>query len=283
MNERRRHFLKISGALASGWALAPLAGCGTSQQLPGNTKDFGLQLYTLRDVLPNDPKGTLKQVAGYGYKLLEGYEGPMGLFWGMKNTEFKKYLDDLGMKMISTHCNWKEDLERKAAACAEIGMDHILCPYLGPQKDLETFRQFASQFNTAGRLCKQQGIRFGYHNHDYSFKKLEGEYPQDVLMQGTDKNLVDYEMDIYWVVAAGEDPVAWFNKYPGRFRLAHVKDRKGTESATLGTGSINFADILKHGRNKGLQHFIVEQEAYTGTTPLQAVEANARYMKNLTL
>lgn len=283
MYYKRRDFLKVSSALTAAWALSPLAGCGSAGNTRGNQKIFGLQLYTLRDVLPQDPKGVLQQVAAYGYKQIEGYEGPMGLFWGMKNTEFKKFIGDLGMQMVSTHCNWKEDLERKAAECAEIDINYILCPYLGPQKDLAAFRQFAAQFNKAGEMCKKKGIRFGYHNHDYSFKKVEGEYPQDVLMQSTDKDLVDYEMDIYWVVAAGEDPIAWLNKYPGRFKLGHVKDRKGSESVVLGTGTIDFARVLKEGREKGMKYFIVEQEAYTGTTPLKAVEDNAVYMKNLTV
>jgi len=99
-------------------------------------------------------------------------------------------------------------------------------------------------------------------------------------MQATDPWLVDYEMNIYWVVAAGADPVAWFNKYPNRFKLVHVKDRKGDESVVLGTGTINFPQILKEGHKKGVDYYIVEQEAYTGTTPLAAAKADADYMKN---
>jgi len=129
-------------------------------------------------------------------------------------------------------------------------------------------------------VCKKAGIRFAYHNHDYSFKQVEGQLPQDVMMQGTDPSLVDYEMDIYWVVAAGADPVAWFNKYPNRFKLVHVKDRKGEESVVLGTGTINFPQILKEGHKKGVDYYIVEQEAYTGTTPIAAAKADADYMKN---
>lgn len=112
--------------------------------------------------------------------------------------------------------------------------------------------------------------------------------PQDVMMQGTDPSLVDYEMDIYWVAAAGQDPIQWFNKYPGRFTMGHVKDRKKgagpkeTDASTvLGTGGLDFPQILKAGADKGMKYFIVEQERYEGTTPLKAVEANAAYMKSL--
>jgi sugar phosphate isomerase/epimerase len=287
MSIQRREFLKTAGLLSSGLMLtglgSSLAGCSSAKG--GNAsamrESFGLQLYTLRDVLPKDVKGVLKQVADFGYKEIEGYEGTMGLFWGMKNTEFKKYLDDLGMKMVSSHCNWKENFEQKAAQAAEIGMSYLFCPYLGPNKELDFYKKAAEDFNKNGEIAKKAGIRFGYHNHDYSFKPVEGQLPQDVMMQNTNADAVDYEMDIYWVVAAGQDPVAWFKKYPNRFKLAHVKDRKGNESVVAGTGTIDFPTILKEGQKQGLKHFIIEQEAYTGTTPINAVRDNAVYMKNI--
>src|SRR5690349_17431789 len=294
MSIQRREFLKTASFLASGLALtsvsSQLVGCGgnggTSTASPESpaataaTNNFGLQLYTLRDDMPKDPKGVLKQIASFGYKQIEGYEGPKGLFWGMKNTEFKKYVDDLGLNFVSSHCNWKEDFERKAGEAAEIGMKYLLCPYLGPNKELDFYKKAAEQFNKNGEIAKKAGIRFGYHNHDYSFKPIDGQLPQDVMMQSTSADTVDYEMDIYWVVAAGQDPVQWFKKYPNRFRLCHVKDRKGDESVVLGTGTIDFPTILKEGQPQGLDYFIVEQEAYTGTTPLDAAKADADYMKN---
>lgn len=289
MSIQRREFLKTASLLTSGIALtsisSKLAGCssahGSSSAAVNN--NFGLQLYTLREDMPKDPKAVLKQIASYGYKQIEGYEGPKGLFWGMKNTEFKKYVSDLGLDYVSSHCNWKEDFERKAGEAAEIGMKYLLCPYLGPNKELDFYKKATEQFNKNGEIAKKAGIRFGYHNHDYSFKPVEGQLPQDVMMQGSNADNVDFEMDIYWVVAAGQDPVSWFKKYPNRFRLCHVKDRKGTESVVLGTGTIDFSTILKEGQKKGLQYFIVEQEAYTGTTPLDAAKADAGYMKKIKL
>jgi sugar phosphate isomerase/epimerase len=290
MSYKRREFLKIAGALGSGFVLSSyLSACKTAAT--GTRKinqDFGLQLYTLRDVLPSDPKGILTQVASFGYKQIESYEGNKGMFWGMKNTEFKKLMDDLGMKIVASHCNINEDFERKASEAAAIGMTHLICPYLGPQKKLDDFKRFADTFNQRGEVCRKNGIRFGYHNHDYSFVPLEGQLPQDVLMQQTDKGLVDFEMDIYWVVTAGQDPNVWFNKYPGRFRLCHVKDRKKDASPSdkdasvnLGTGSINYSDILKTASQKGVSYYIVEQEAYENTTPIEAAKADAVYMKQL--
>ncbi len=283
---QRRDFLKTASLLTSGIALTALgsnlAGCSSAKvSSAAINNNFGLQLYTLRDVLPKDVKGVLKQVASFGYREIEGYEGPLGLFWGMKNTEFKKYMDDLGMRFVSSHCNWKTDFDRKAGEAAEIGMEYLLCPSLGAKKEISFYKKAADDFNKNGDIAKKAGIRFGYHNHDYSFKTVEGQFPQDVMMQNTNADTVDYEMDIYWVVAAGQDPVAWFKKYPNRFRLAHVKDRKGNESVVAGTGTIDFPTILREGQKQGLKHFIVEQEAYTGTTPINAVRDNASYMKTI--
>ncbi|TAL44557.1 MAG: sugar phosphate isomerase/epimerase, partial [Chitinophagaceae bacterium] len=137
-----------------------------------------------------------------------------------------------------------------------------------------------------GEICKKEGIRFAYHNHDYSFKTQEGQLPQDVMMINTDASIVDFEMDIYWVVTAGHDPIAWFKKYPNRFRLCHVKDRmknatEGFASCNVGEGSIDFVKILKVAKKQGMQYYIVEQERYDGTTPLKAAEVDAAYMKKI--
>ena len=288
-NMKRREFLQTTGFAASGIFLSSyLPSCKSASVSKEVRDNFGLQLYTLRDVLPDDPKGVLKQVASYGYKQIESYEhSKLGIFWGMKNTEFKTLMNDLGMKIVSSHCDINKDFERKAAEAAEIGMQYLLCPYLGPQKKIDDFKKFAETFNQKGEICKKNGIRFGYHNHDYGFVQLEGQYPQDVLMQNTDKNLVDFEMDIYWVVTAGQDPIAWIDKYPGRFKLCHIKDRKKGAtpsqrdvSVELGTGSIDFKKILIEADKKGMNYYFVEQEAYENTTPLAAAKADADYLKN---
>lgn len=275
---------------------ANLVGCGPAKSATGaaaganaaNTQPFGLQLYTLRDVLPQDPKGLLKQVASFGYKQIEGYEGPQGIFWGMSHTDFKKYMDELGLQFISSHCNTRQNFEQKAAQAGEIGMKYLINPYLGKQKTLDDYKRAAEEFNRNGEICRKAGLRFAYHNHGYTFEQQEGQYPQDVLMQNTDPALVDYQMDMYWVVTAGQDPDAWFKKYPNRFKLGHVKDRRkgapageANASVVVGTGSIDYSDVLKKARAAGMEYFIVEQEAYEGTTPIQAVEANAVAMRQL--
>ena len=287
---QRRDFLKTA---AKGIALTAitgkLMGCSSSSIFgSGNLKEFGLQLYTLRNEMPLDPRGVLKQVAAMGYKQIESFEGSTGIFWGMQNTEFKKYMDDLGMKIISSHHNIEKDFERTANEAAEIGMKYLIDPWVGPQKDIETFKKYADKFNRCGEICKKAGIRFAYHNHDYPFKPINGQMPMDVMIQNTDPSLVDFEMDIYWVVTAGEDPIHWFEKYPGRFHLGHVKDRKKKAplsdtdaSCILGQGQIDFAKILKVGQAKGLEYIIVEQERYDNTTAIKAAKEDADYLKKL--
>jgi sugar phosphate isomerase/epimerase len=288
MNNGRRDFIKQSGSIAAGLAITPLI---SKLMLNGDyakSKPFGLQLYSLRADMPKDPRGVLKQVASFGYKQIEGFEGDQGIFWGMTNTEFKRYMDDLGMNFITTHCNIDKDFEKKAAEAAEIGMKYLICPHKGMQKTIDDFKKIADDFNKKGEICKKNGIRFAYHNHEYSFAQLEGQLPQDVMMNNTDPALVDFEMDIYWVVTGKQDPITWLKKYPNRFRLGHVKDRiKGaTErdaSCTLGQGSIDYPTIVKDAKKLGMHYFIVEQERYDNTTPLEAAKDDAVYMKKLPL
>ncbi len=291
---QRRDFLKVT---AKGIALTAISGkllgCKSSSMLGGeggNLKDFGLQLYTLRDVMPNDPKGVLKQVSQMGYKYIESYEhDKLGMFWGMTNTEFKKYMDDLNMQIISSHCNINKEFERKADEAAAIGMKYLLCPSLENEKgmDKDACKKAADLFNAKGAVCKAKGIRFGYHNHDGPFlARAGGLIPEEFLLQNTDPSLVDFEMDIYWVVTAGQDPIEWLKKYPNRFRLGHLKDRKKNSplsqrevSVNLGDGSIDFKKILKVAKETGMEYYIVEQEKYEGTTPLAAAQTDAEYLK----
>lgn len=285
MNYERRKLLKNAASLGIGIALSPLL-IEESKKI----RRFGIQLYSVRDVLPADPKNVLRQLASFGYKHIESYEGPNGMFWGMGHTGFKKYMDDLGMTIIASHCDVKKDFRKKIDEAAAIGMKYLICPWLGAQKSIDDFKRFADQFNEYGRQCKEAGIRFAYHNHDYSFKTLNGEMPQEVLMKGTDPALVDYEMDIYWVVTAGQDPIQWLKKHPTRFKAFHIKDRSknpgpenGKNSVDLGTGSIDFGKILKGVVKEKMQYYFVEQEFYPNGSSIEAARTNAEFMKRIKL
>jgi sugar phosphate isomerase/epimerase len=284
----RRTFLQQGSLILAGTALAP----SMASAFSGSGKpltSFGLQLYTLRDDLPKDPKGILKQVAAMGYKQVESFEGEKGMFWGLGHKGFKSYLDELGMTIVSSHCDTSPAvLDKKAAEAAEIGMKYLINPWIGPQKTLDDYKKRAEEFNQAGETCRKHGIRFAYHNHGYTFVQQDGQYPMDILMANSDPKLVDFEMDIYWVVTAGADPATWLKKYPNRFRLCHVKDRqKGANpkeedaSVDVGTGSLNWSKILGKAKNAGMQYYIVEQEKYEGTTPLKSAAVDAQYLKKL--
>lgn len=285
MSISRRKFIKTAAAASLFSTSGILGACASGKKGIG---DFGLQLYTLRDVLPADPASVIRAVAEMGYKQVESFEGPQGFFWGMTNVEFKKLMDETGMKIVSSHTDIRKDFEMKAGQAAEIGMNYLIDPWEGPQESIDDFKRIADLFNEKGEVCKRNGIRFGYHNHDYSFVTIDGQVPQDVLMENTDPELVDFEMDIYWVVTAGQNPLEWFKKYPGRWKLGHVKDReKGTPlsekdvSVVLGTGSIDWPKILKAGMDQGMQYCIAEQERHVDMTSEEAARQGAEYLKGL--
>lgn len=308
MKNDRRKFLQVAGALTAGAFLFPHLACSdpstnsnnnsdgkmtadstaSPTMTKGNLDQFGIQLYTLREDFPKDPKGVLKQLASFGYHQIESYEGPGGIFWDMGHLEFKNYLDSLGLTMVSSHCDIKKDFEIKAAQAAEIGMKYLICPYVGPQTSMENWKKTTDRFNECGKICKDNGIKFAYHNHAYTFKPFSGMIPHDFIMDNTDPDLVDHEMDIYWVVTGGADPIKYLKKYPNRFRLCHVKDRmknvpaeEQSASCDLGTGIIDYPKILKVAKEQGMEYFILEQERYDNSTPLKSAEHGADYMKNL--
>jgi sugar phosphate isomerase/epimerase len=283
----RRQFVTKSSQAAALLALFPSVSCASKMvSSNGIFTDFGIQLWTLRDIINANPKDTISQIAKMGFTQIESFEGEKGIFWGMKPAEFKTFLDGEGLKIIGSHCNWKENLAQKAADVASIGGKYLACPWLGPQKSIEDFKQYADAFNKAGEICKKEGITFAYHNHDYSFKELEGQIPQQVMMDLTDPELVKFEMDMYWVVTAGIDPVAYLTKYKNRFKMCHIKDRnknatEAFDSCTLGTGIIQYPELLKAAKANGMEYFIYEQEKYSTQGVLADAAASAAYLKQL--
>lgn len=303
MKKNRRQFIQTAGAFTAGAIILPHWACSnaekpatemattptTPEPVKSDIDQFGIQLYTLRDVIQEDPKATLKALSDYGYRQIESYEGEQGIFWNMKNTEFQKYLADLGMKMVSAHANVFENFAEKAAQVAEIGGSYVICPYIGPGKSAEEWKGIVDTFNECGEICAQNGIGFAYHNHDYSFKEeIDGMKVQDYLMQNTDEGKVDYEIDMYWVVEGGANNIEYLKKYKNRFQLCHVKDRsknaaeiEGNASCTLGTGTIDYPSILKVAEEIGMEYYLVEQERYDNTTPMKCAEDGAKYLQQL--
>ena len=287
MNYKRREFIRMGGSLAAAFALAPVAGRLSANENENDKLDkFGIQLWTVKMALAKDPQGVLKQLADDGYKQIESFEGSKGMFWGMTPIDFKKFVNDLGMTTISSHCNdiYKDSFEKKAADAGSIGLKYLISPSESGAKTIDDFKKLADRFNQCGEICKKNGLQFGYHNHSAIFKSIDNHVPLDILLANTNKDTVTYEMDIYWVVTAKQDPEEWLKKYKDRFRLCHIKDRiKGSTeedaSCILGEGSIDFPKIIKTAKENGMQYYIVEQERYDHSTEMDSAKADAEYLK----
>ncbi len=297
MDKKRREFLRLGGNLAAGLTLAPLA----CKLMPKDEKkegkqirkleSFGLQLYCVRNLMAKDPQSTLKAVSAAGYKFVESFDvgNNLGIFAGMGNTGFSKFIGDLGMKMHSVHTNVFQDYEKKVNDLAAIGVEYIIWAWEGPGKTLDDYRKYADDFNKMGEYAKQHGVRFAFHNHDFSFKQIDGIFPQDILIERTNKDLVDFQIDYYWVVTAGQDPIAWMNKNADRYKLTHFKDRakdattrEGAAIVELGTGNIDFQSILNKTKTSTIKYHIVDQDTCNDRTdPFKCITADADFMKTL--
>ena len=278
MNFTRKKFLQLAGAATAGYVL----GC----KLMPRENLFGIQLYTVRDDLAVDAEGTIRKLASFGYKQLESFERDKGIWWGKSNKEFKKLMDELEMKIISSHCDITKDFDKKAAEAAAIDMKYLLSSSFGELESAEKAKELAEQFNSCGETCKKNGIRFAYHNEDRDFKVFDGKSVFDIFIEYTDPALVDFQMDFYWVVVGGQDPVKLMKKYPGRFRLCHIKDKlKNAEgrdaSCDLGQGEIDLRTIIHEAKKNGFRYFFAEQERYDHSTPLESSKKNAAYLKTV--
>jgi sugar phosphate isomerase/epimerase len=295
MSQNRRQFLQKAGILSAGALLSK----NSLFAAPGKEKikRLGIELWSVKDEMAKDAKGTLQQLASFGYKQVESFQhGQLGMFWGMPPKEFKAYLDSIGLKAFGSHCgDWnKPEFEKDVADAAEAGMQYLICPMLDKkpmaldQTSMDEFKAIADKFNTAGDICKKHGLRFAYHTHGYPYLKLDGKMPIEYLIANTNADTVDFEMDIYWVVTAGADPISLLQKNAGRFRLCHIKDRMKTAASSeenasciVGEGSIDFAKILPIAKSTGVKYFTVEQERFDGTTPILAAQADAKYVLTL--
>lgn len=319
MQNTRRQFLNIAGQSAAGMLLYNgLIACQTKTSENSDTaateaikegiNEFGLQLWTVKEDMAADVKGTLKAVADYGYTQIESFTGETGPFWGMGATEFGKYTAGLGLKMISSHVNpdfttkkdTESDFKKLADEAKSIGVEYLINPFPGEGVTTsDDFKKIAEGLNRQGEICKAAGLKMGYHNHHFEFLPLaDGGIGEQILLDNTSADLVDFELDLYWIIKAGQDPKAWFDKYPNRWKLVHIKDLYNEEkvkainaaepstgfwpagaSTVLGTGRIDFAKILSEAKAAGVQKYIVEQERFDNTTRLEAIKADAAYMK----
>ena len=282
---KRRQFLQTSAVATVG--LLTIDGC--AKQATKSPGALGLQLYTLRDTMPADPKGNLKQVASFGYKELETYSYGGGKIFGMDFKEFGDFTKDLGMQVTSGHYGLDlataDTWEQAVADAKSIGQSYMVVPYLNDteRKSIDDYKRICEKLNKAGEVCNSNGVRFGYHNHAFEFETLDGQIPFDVMLAELDPKKCGMEMDIYWVVRAGRDPIEYINKYPGRFEQWHVKDMSKNnkdENADVGTGSIDYQKIFAEAKKSGMKHWYVEQESYPGK-PIDSVAASAKYLNSI--
>jgi sugar phosphate isomerase/epimerase len=258
---------------------------------------IGIQLYSVRDDMAKNPLSTLTALSKMGYQYVEHANYINRKFYGWTATEFKKVLNDLGLKMPSGHTvmaakhwdnsskdftkEWKYTVEDAAI----LGQSYVISPSID-EKLRSSYNGLMLQldvFNKSGELCKASGMKFGYHNHDFEFKeKLNGSLLYDLILQHTDKDLVIHQLDFGNMYGAGGRAAQWISKYPGRFQSLHIKDEikaekgemnDGYESTILGTGVVDPKSIaLLAKKIGGSLHFIIEQESYQGITPLECAK-----------
>lgn len=296
MKCNRRRFIKTGAVALTGTAVLGNNFC-TSAQQNGIT---GLQLYSVRDEMRADPLGSLTQLADMGYIHVEHAGYSDRLFYGFPAAEFRKMLDDLGLKMISGHVEfvnrdwdrsfndfsdrWKYTVEDAAV----VGQKYVVTPWLeeGIRATYDEFRYFMDVYNRCGELCQNYGMKFGYHNHDFEFsQKFDGRTLFDIMMESIDPDLVVVQLDTGNLFGGGAVAMDVVNRYPGRFENVHVKDVVATgedgrfESTIIGEGIADVRNVLDAIRKTGgAQVVIIEQEAYHGKTPMECAEKNLGIM-----
>ena len=222
----------------------------------------GIQLYSLKEEIDKDFIGVLEKVAKIGYQGVE-FAG----YGNIKASEMKGHLERLGLKPVSSHVQLERlehHLSEEIAYAKEIGMTHMVCPF-AKFEGIEDVERLAKILNTAGEICKSEGITLSYHNHDHEFKKIDGEYILDLLFEKTNPEYVKAQLDLCWVSKGGVDEVAYLKQYSGRCPLLHAKDYVETpkfRQVEVGTGVVDFAGIEKIAKDAGVQWVIVEQEEY---------------------
>lgn len=281
----RREFVKKSSTFSAGTIMIPSLMSSTREK----TKEIGLIIYSVRDQIEKDLAGTLEHVAKIGYKWIELADYKNGKFYGKSPFEFKKIIDDLGMVIISSHTGVEikgadmSNAEELADAHAELELKYVIKPFLIEERRVsaDSYKHVADELNKIGEVMKQRGLQFGYHNHDYEFNTVDGQIPFDILITNTDKDLVTFEIDLYWIKKGGKSALDYFNKYPGRFDLFHVKDMDNTEEAyytEVGSGIIDFREIFAHKDLAQMKYFFVEIDDCKGYSSLESVKISFDYL-----
>jgi sugar phosphate isomerase/epimerase len=287
----RRTFLETATTVTGATLLTSGFGWAAAQH---KAEHIAVQLYSVRDAMKEDFDGTLAKVAKVGYKEVE-FAG----YFGRTAQQVKASLEKVGLTAPSTHVQYDE-LDDKFPSVIEtsktIGMNYIVCPWIPEElrKSPDIWKQAGEKFNHCGEQTKKAGIQFAYHNHWFEFLPVEGKLPYDELLKECDANLVKMEMDLCWITAAGADPIKYFNQYPGRFPLVHVKDLKKLPNITpggpqnfgdtvdlteVGSGLINWTSLFSRASKAGIKIYIVEHDH--PKEPFESVATSYQYMSKL--
>jgi sugar phosphate isomerase/epimerase len=253
--------------------------------------EIGLQLYSLRDQFPKDVSGTLAKVSAMGITEVE-----LAGTYGLAVPEFKRRVEQAGLKIISTGAEFSDldkNPEQVARDAKELGAQYVVCfwiPHSGNDFGIADINKAVEVFNRAGQVLKAQGLQLCYHPHGYEFRPYQQGTLFDELVAKTNPDYFNFEMDVFWVKHPGQDPAALLRKYPKRFSLMHLKDRKpGTPgnangqadvetNVVLGSGDVGIAEVMKAAKAAGVRHFFIEDESSRAE---QQIPKSLAYLKTL--
>jgi sugar phosphate isomerase/epimerase len=278
----RRSFLRAA-------ALLPLASRAIAKELTA----IGVQLYTVRDVLPKKPAETLRAIESIGYREVEATAGGLDRIWpALEATRLKPVSCHLDSKMVTQGPG--DELSRTLDGLKKRGFSYAVFPYLPPDErgGLDVIKALAEKLNRAGEKARAAGLKFCYHNHAFEFQPMDGSMPAHVLFQGLDPELVNIELDVFWVSVSGNDPVEMLNHLTGRVPLVHLKDKaSGTEVQynesvprttfkEVGSGVLDWPRVLQAADTAGVEHYFVEQDQTPGD-PVDSLRQSFNYLKKL--
>ena len=276
----RRDFIRALGAAALAPALQPLAPSRYRRPPLRKLDRIGVQLYTVRHQMEKDFEGTIARVAATGYQEVE-FAG----YFGRSPRAVRALLDQNGLAAPSSHVSlapaeWRAALD----AAPVVGHRFLVIAWIRPEerRTLDDYKRAAERLNRAATEANAAGLHFAYHNHDFEFQPFDGKLPYDVLLAETDPKLVQMEMDLYWITKGGQDPLAYFARWPGRFPMVHVKDSAGPPDhrmVEVGAGKIDFKKIFAQSDQAGIKHYFVEHDE--PADPFASIRASCEYLKRL--
>jgi sugar phosphate isomerase/epimerase len=279
----RRRFLSTASQSVIGAVVLTAINRIKGEAAANKLGSIGVQLYTVRAEMAKDFEGSLEKIAAIGYKEVE-FAG----YYDKSPKEIKEILNRYGLTAPAAHmplADIQTKLDRTIETVKAVGHEFLICPYLEDKdrRTLDDYKRHAETFNRAGEACRKAGIQFGYHNHNFEFEAKDGKLPYDLLLEQTDKDLVKMELDLYWITKAGQDPIAYINKYKGRFALFHVKEMDKTPQrgiTEVGRGVIDFKSIFAKAPAGAIKHYFVEQDTCPGS-PFDSIKISFDNLREL--